>query len=106
MGVPVVAEPRFKAAVLMAGGFRAVRERVRVRPAREDARRRSTAGYDSAFPLRTSAEPMFRSLGTSDKRHVVLDCPHTCSPFLPEAHKLVRANLEWLDRYLGPVRRK
>jgi formylglycine-generating enzyme required for sulfatase activity/dienelactone hydrolase len=107
MGVPVlVAEPRFKAAILMAGGFRAYANVFAFAQRVKTPVQMVNGRYDSAFPLKISAEPMFRSLGTSDKRHVVLDCPHTCSPFLPEAQKLVRANLEWLDRYLGPVRRK
>jgi len=44
---------------------------------------------------------MFRLLGTpdKDKRHVVFDSGHVLPPDL-----LIKEVLDWLDRYLGPVR--
>lgn len=56
---------------------------------------------DHYFPLETSQKPMFRLLGTppQHKRHVVEDGGH----FVPRA-RLITEVLDWLDRYLGPVR--
>jgi len=58
---------------------------------------------DYVFPLETSQLPLFRLLGApeKDKRHVVLDGGH-CPPRLP----LIKEMLDWLDRYLGPVKTK
>ncbi len=58
--------------------------------------------YDFTFPLDKSQEPLFRMLGTSeeDKKHVVLETPHDVTEQRPQ---LVRAVLDWLDRYLGRV---
>ena len=59
--------------------------------------------YDSTLPLEEVQRPLFHALGTrdADKRHVVFDTDHQLSGF---AKEMVRVNLEWLDRYLGPVR--
>jgi eukaryotic-like serine/threonine-protein kinase len=57
--------------------------------------------HDSTFPLETAAKPMFELLGTplDRKRHVVADGVH----YVPR-HTLIRETLDWLDRYLGPVK--
>ena len=57
--------------------------------------------YDGTFPLQSSQLPMFQ-LGTkdSDKKHVIYEAGHGELPD-PAA---VRECLQWLDRYLGPVR--
>jgi fermentation-respiration switch protein FrsA (DUF1100 family) len=55
---------------------------------------------DTAFPLETSAKPFFRLLGTPDKKHLIAPGGH----FVPRA-MLIREMLDWLDRYLGPVRK-
>jgi len=60
--------------------------------------------YDYTFPIEDSQQPLFRLLGVpeNDKRHVVLaEYTHVPSPRSPE---LLREVLDWLDRYLGPVR--
>jgi dienelactone hydrolase len=59
--------------------------------------------YDGAFPLESSQRPLFQLLGTPahDKKHVIYDGGHGAFP-RPAA---VRECLEWLDKYLGPVRR-
>jgi dienelactone hydrolase len=59
--------------------------------------------YDSLLPYEESQRPLFRALGTREelKRHVVFDTDHMLSGFDKE---MVRVNLEWLDRFLGPVR--
>jgi dienelactone hydrolase len=58
--------------------------------------------YDFTFPVEKAQDPLFKMLGTSesDKRHVVLDTPHDVTEQRP---LLVKAVLDWLDRYLGPV---
>ena len=56
---------------------------------------------DFIFPLETSQLPLFRLLGTpeKDKRHLIQDAGHG-----PLNQEIIRESLEWLDRYLGPVR--
>jgi serine/threonine protein kinase/dienelactone hydrolase len=58
--------------------------------------------YDYAFPLESSQRPLFSFLGTpaKDKRHLVYEGGHGIFP-RPDA---VRETLNWLDKYLGPVR--
>jgi len=106
MGVVVLAtEPRFKAGILMSGGFRGYSnvfgfaQRVRTPVQMINGR------FDGAFPLETSSKPMFRALGTpaTDKRHEVLDGFHSLANVQDE---VIRLNLAWLDRYLGPVQRR
>ncbi len=59
--------------------------------------------YDATFPLESSQNPLFHFLGTpdKDKKHVIYEGGHGAFP-RPDA---VRECLDWLDRYLGPVRR-
>jgi hypothetical protein len=58
--------------------------------------------YDYVFSLQPSQDPMFNMLGTplKDKQHIVLETPHDVTEQRPQ---LVKAVLDWLDRYLGPV---
>jgi len=57
--------------------------------------------FDYYFPQGSSQEPMFRLLGTPSehKRLVVYDAGHD----LPRA-ETIKEELNWLDRYLGPVK--
>ena len=57
--------------------------------------------YDFFFPLESSQNAMFRALGTpeKDKRHAVFDAGH-----MPSHDQLIKAGLDWLDRYQGPVK--
>ena len=57
--------------------------------------------HDYFFPRETSQEPMFALLGTSPehKKYVVYPGAH----FIPRPDR-IRETLDWLDRYLGPVR--
>jgi serine/threonine protein kinase/formylglycine-generating enzyme required for sulfatase activity/dienelactone hydrolase len=59
--------------------------------------------YDFTFPLDRAQNPLFTMLGTraEDKSHVVLDTPHDVTEQRPQ---LVKAVLDWLDRYLGRVK--
>lgn len=58
--------------------------------------------YDYTFPLETSQDQLFRTLGTppADKKHVVLDTPHDVSQ---QRGVLIQEVLKWLDHYLGNV---
>lgn len=57
--------------------------------------------FDFIFPVGSSQEPMFRLLGTpnEDKRRVVYDTGHD----IPR-DEMIKEALNWLDRYLGPVK--
>lgn len=59
--------------------------------------------HDFIFPPETSQAPLFRLLGApeKDKRHVILDTAHNVFQLRGQT---VREILDWLDRYLGPVR--
>lgn len=59
--------------------------------------------HDFWFPLETSQRPLFRALGTAeeDKRHEVLDAGHG-----PLDEHVIREAVGWLDRYLGPVKKR
>ena len=54
-------------------------------------------------PVDTSQRPFFRLLGTpeKDKKHVLYDTGH-----IPPNREAIRDSLDWLDRYLGPVKRQ
>ena len=58
--------------------------------------------YDFFFPVESSQLPLFRLLGTNekDKRQVIFESGHMVPP-----KDLIRESLDWLDKYLGPVKR-
>jgi pimeloyl-ACP methyl ester carboxylesterase len=58
--------------------------------------------YDYVFSPTLSQDPLFNMFGTpaADKRHIVLETSHDVTEQRPQ---LVKAVLDWLDRYLGPV---
>lgn len=100
-------EKRFKAAILSSGGF-AHRynfpeiDRLNFAPRMNTPALMLNGRYDDFFPLESSQLPLFRLLGTpdKDKKHVVYEAGHGDLPRREE----VRESLEWLDKYLGPVR--
>ncbi len=57
--------------------------------------------YDHFFPIESLQEPMFRLLGApaKDKRHVIFESSH-----VPPIDLLMKEMLDWLDRYLGPLK--
>lgn len=57
--------------------------------------------HDHFFPVETSQIPMFHLLGTplDHKRQIIYESGH----FVPR-NQLIREALDWLDRYLGPVK--
>lgn len=103
-------EPRFDVAVLIAGGFDEALRRAAPQAIQpwNYASRFSTPVLmingrgDLTSPLETGQKPMFEMLthAPQDKRHVVLE-----GGSLPDDQDAIaQATLEWLDRYLGPVR--
>jgi hypothetical protein len=57
---------------------------------------------DFRFPVVSSQEPLFHLLGTpeKDKKHVILDGGHLTPMGRPDVMKAI---LDWLEHYLGPV---
>ena len=109
MGSVVLAlDPRYRAAVLLSGGFSTA-------PAPGEVDPLSFAPHvsipvlmvngdsDFIFPLETSQKPLFNFLGaTSDrKKHVVLQAGHSVGS--DKRSQAIREILDWLDRYLGRV---
>ena len=58
--------------------------------------------YDMGFPVESSAKPFIHLLGTpeKDKRLVLFYAGHVP----PLNSEVKREILDWLDRYMGPVR--
>jgi dienelactone hydrolase len=105
-GLLPAVEPRFKASVLFVAGLEMERGRPEVDPINFLPRIRIptimlNAKYDQLFPTETSQRPFFQLLGSPPdrKRYVVYEGGH----ILPRA-QLIRESLDWLDKYLGPVK--
>ena len=101
-------EPRFSASVLLAGGLRRYPEDWPPGSIPQNFAPRSTVPTlmingrnDFGTPIETNIQPMFDLLGTpaEQKRLVVLDGGHVPS----SPNEVIRAVLDWLDLYLGPV---
>ena len=60
--------------------------------------------YDESFGLGASQLPFFHLLGTpdKDKKHLVFESGNAV--FFPWKDT-IRETLDWLDKYLGPVKR-
>jgi len=102
-------ERRFKTSVLLVGGFPLFKrppevDTINFAPRSSVPTLMINARDDFVFPVQESQIPMFRLLGTpeKDKRHVVLEGGH-----MPlQLHDVIKEALDWLDRYLGPVKRR
>jgi eukaryotic-like serine/threonine-protein kinase len=99
-------ERRFRAAVLVSGGLAYDEYRPEVDPLNFAPRVKSpilmlNGRYDFAFPLQGCQLPLLRLLGTpdADKCHVLFDCAHA----VPR-NGMIMESLNWLDKYLGPVK--
>ncbi|HEX9630829.1 MAG TPA: protein kinase [Gemmatimonadales bacterium] len=99
-------EPRVKTAVLYVAGLKLQHALPEADPFNYAPRVRipvlmMNGRYDFFFPIETSQIPLYRLLGSPPdrKRHVVYDGGH----FVPRA-MLVPEVVDWLDRWLGPVR--
>jgi serine/threonine protein kinase/dienelactone hydrolase len=105
--VALAIEPRFKTAVLLAGGLH-YSPRTLPEGQRQNFLPRVTLPVlvvngrdDFTAPYEQSQRPMFELLGTpaANKRHVVLDGGHLPADYT----RGVREILGWTDRWLGPV---
>jgi len=105
---PVIAavEPRIRAVVLVSGGLEFQSTLPEVDPLNFAPHVRQptlmlNGRYDFFFPVETSQLPLFRALGAParDKRQVIAEGGHW-----PPQDLLVKETVDWLDRYLGPVR--
>jgi formylglycine-generating enzyme required for sulfatase activity/dienelactone hydrolase len=99
-------EKRFRAAVLWSAGFRSSTtlpeiDEINFAPRVTTPVLMLNGRDDFTFPIETSQRPMFRLLGTpeADKRHVLYEGGHVF-PFA----RIMKDTLDWLDRYLGPVK--
>lgn len=103
--VMTAVEPRFKASVLVGGGLPFEKLPSEIEPFNFAPRVKTptlmvNGQQDFIFPVESSQDPLFRTLGVADadKRHVTLDSGH-----IPPREPLIKESLDWLDRYLGPV---
>jgi eukaryotic-like serine/threonine-protein kinase len=104
--ISLVAEPRFKAAVLNVAGLTMERSRPEVDPLNYLPRVKQpvlmlNGRYDFFFPVETAQRPFFDLLGTpaDRKKWTVYEGGHD----VPRT-ELIKETLGWLDTYLGPVR--
>ncbi len=102
-------EPRFAASVLVSGGLYRFPEDWPPGAVPQNFAPRSTVPTimingrnDFNAPVETNIQPMFDMLGTPEphKRLVLLDGGHVPA----SVNEVIRGVLDWLDRYLGPVR--
>jgi serine/threonine protein kinase len=102
-------EDRFRASILVAGGFDLLNPRPR--PEANELNYISrvkvptlmiNGRYDSYFNYEASIKPMFDLLGTPDelKELKLYETDH-----IPPKNDFIRDTLEWLDKFLGPVNR-
>ncbi len=99
-------EPPFKSAVLLVGGLYAQRSKPEVEAINFAPRVKVpvlmlNGRFDYFLSEEGTRIPMFRLLGAPDtqKRRVAYDTGHN----IPRPD-LIRESLDWLDRYLGPIR--
>jgi eukaryotic-like serine/threonine-protein kinase len=99
-------EDRFKALVLINPGFYLSKtlpevDQLNFAPRVKAPILMLNGRYDFIFPVGPSQEPMFRLVGTpkENKRRVVFETGHN----IP-LNEVTKETLNWLDRYLGPVR--
>jgi dienelactone hydrolase len=102
--VLLVAEPRFKAAVFVGGGYPAEAWLPEIDPRRYAPHMKLpvlmiNGSYDTIFPVKSLQLPMFRHLGSADKQHKLLPSSHVVP-----ADKGVSIADEWLKSRLGPDR--
>jgi DNA-binding winged helix-turn-helix (wHTH) protein/formylglycine-generating enzyme required for sulfatase activity/dienelactone hydrolase len=98
---------RFKAAIVLSGGFQMRYDLPEVAPFNFDPHMVTptlmlSGRYDNDFPVESSQRPLFQFMGTppKDKKLVIYDGGHGAFP-RPAA---VRESLDWLDKYLGRAR--
>src|SRR5262249_62128561 len=102
------AEPRFKAAILVSGGS-FIKQPAEIDGWNYAPRIRIpvlmlNGQDDSLSSVELSQKPYFKALGTpdKDKRHIIYPGGHV--DFI-DRMEVIKEALDWLDRYLGPVKR-
>ena len=102
------AESRFKTAVLVSMGTLPIRRLAEVDTWNYAPRVKIpvlmlNGRDDSQFPVEISQNPLFKALGTpeKDKRHIIYAGGHV--DYIDRL-EVVKEALDWLDRYLGPVK--
>jgi serine/threonine protein kinase/dienelactone hydrolase len=105
-------EPRLKASILVAGGLPSTRyppagDAINFAPRAKMPTLLLGGAHDFVFPVETNQKPLIRLLGAPDqdkKYWVFVNSGHFPDPAdLPDGARMM---LEWLDKYLGPVKMK
>lgn len=99
-------EPRFKTGVLMSGGFETWNLPPEIEPMNYTPHvtvpvLMVNGREDFDLPFTTAQLPMFKMLGSVEKKHAVFEGGHI--PAKPQ--EPIKEMLDWFDRYLGPVRK-
>jgi dienelactone hydrolase len=104
--IMTVLEKRFKTSILYVAGLRSNTNFPEIDPFSFVHRVKIptlmlNGKYDADFPFDTSQKPLFELLGTSpeEKRQFIYETGH----FVPR-NELIKETLNWLDKYLGPVK--
>lgn len=105
--ISTAVEDRFAASILVAASLRELPDTPEVSPLNFVPRVRVptlmiNGRQDFMAPLETAQLPLFELLGTpaEDKAHKVFETGH-----VPDNRDVIRESIDWLDRYLGPVRK-
>jgi formylglycine-generating enzyme required for sulfatase activity/pimeloyl-ACP methyl ester carboxylesterase len=113
-GIVPAVEDRLRASVLVSGGaavnssgnrvvsFTPEADPVNYLPRVQIPTLMINGRYDMILPLEHAIQPMFDLLGTpaEDKELRLFETDH-----IPPRDEFIKATLDWLDRYLGPVER-
>ncbi len=96
-------EPRFKASILMSGGFDRLQfppevDQINFAPRVRVPTLMLNGREDFRFPYEEAQVPMFRAIGAAEKSHVVIKSGHS-----PPRVDVIKPILDWLDKYLGAV---
>ena len=102
--VILAAEPRLSLAVLIGAGLQVQKNEPEIEPVNYLPHVKQpvlmvNGKYDYFIPNDPAQITFFKLLGTADKRHIVVEAPHSVprSEYLPPV-------LGWLDKYFGPAR--
>jgi dienelactone hydrolase len=99
-------EPRFKTGVLMSGGFETWNLPPEIEPMNYTPHvtvpvLMVNGREDFDLPYATAQLPMFKMLGSAEKKHAVFEGGHI--PAKPQ--EPIKEMLDWFDHYLGPVKK-
>ena len=104
----LVVEDRFKFGIFMHGGlwiqdeFPSAAEPANFAPRVKVPVLMINGREDFVWPLKSSQEPMFRLLGSTDKKHILHPGGHTLFALMSRETK--DEMFTWLDEHLGPVK--